>query len=44
MTDRAIITALEPKKTQIIWKPDKLLPLHPMEWNLKALQKKERLA
>ncbi len=29
LTDRAIISALDPRKVEIIWKPDTWLPLHP---------------
>ena len=29
LTDKAILAALAPKPVEIIWKPEKLLPLHP---------------
>ena len=37
LTDRAIISALEPIPVEIIWKPDILLPLHPNGMEFVAL-------
>ncbi len=43
LTDKAIAEALKPKATEIIWKPEELLPFHPNALRLEALDAQGRL-
>ena len=38
LTDAAIINALAPKSTEIIWKPEVVLPFHPNGMKFEALE------
>lgn len=43
LTDKAIIDALQPVFTEIIWKPEEFLPIHPNAMKFEALDSEQKI-